>query len=163
MQRILLAGSFIFFLVLPTTTLAQTTHDINEKEEIGEIVVTATRVETPVREVGSSVTVITSDEIEKKQKTTVLEVLRGIQGLDVVQSGGPGHTASIFIRGGESKHTLVMIDGIQVNSPTLGSYDFSNLTIDNIESIILSIVDDVDGVYRIGFDMNGGFTKHYTY
>ena len=135
MQRILLAGSFIFFLVLPTTTLAQTTHDINEEEEIGEIVVTATRVETPVREIGSSVTVITSDEIESKQKTTVLEILRDVQGLDVVQSGGPGHTTSIFIRGGESKHTLVMIDGIQVNSPTLGSYDFSSLTIDNIERI----------------------------
>ncbi|MEE8422918.1 MAG: TonB-dependent receptor plug domain-containing protein, partial [Thermodesulfobacteriota bacterium] len=127
MKRALLAGILFFMLVQSKAILAQTTNDINEIEEIGEIVVTATRVETPVREVGSSVTVITSEEIEKKQEVTILEVLRDAPGLDVVQSGGSGHNTSVFIRGGNSGHTLVMIDGVQVNSPTLGGYDFSGL------------------------------------
>ena len=60
-----------------------------EKEvTLEEVVVTATRVETPIEEIASSITVISSKEIERKQKTTVLEALRDIPGLDVVQTGG---------------------------------------------------------------------------
>jgi len=106
-----------------------------EAVKIGQIVVTATRTEEPAGSVPSSLTVITSDEIEKKQATTVLEVLREVPGLDVVQSGGPGKESSVLIRGGNSGHTLVMIDGVQVNSPTLGSYNFADLTVDNIERV----------------------------
>ena len=108
-----------------------------KREKIEEIVVTATRIETPSREVGSSVTVITNQQIEERQNTTVLEVLRTVPALDVVRSGGPGGQTSVFIRGAKSEHTLVLIDGIEMNDPiTPGrSYDFANLTTDNIERI----------------------------
>ncbi len=84
-----------------------------------------------------SVTVVTEDDIIKRQKMTVLEVLREVPGVDVVQTGGPGRTASVFIRGARSEHTLVLIDGVEMNDPISPgrSYDFANLTTDNIEYI----------------------------
>ncbi len=103
--------------------------------DLGEVVVTATRREVPIAELSSSVTVISAEEITDKKKTTVLEVLRGLPGLDVVQSGGPGAVTSVFLRGTKSTHTLVLIDGVEVNSPATGGFDFANLTVDNIERI----------------------------
>jgi outer membrane receptor for Fe3+-dicitrate len=76
-------------------------------------------------------------QIKESQKSTVLEVLRDVPALDVVQSGGPGRTTSVFIRGAKSEHTLVLMDGVEMNDPMDPgrSYDFANLTTDNIERI----------------------------
>jgi vitamin B12 transporter len=106
-----------------------------EEAELGTVVVTATRTETPLKEVSTSVTVITEEEIRQQQAETVAEMLRGVPGLDVAQSGSRGTTTSVFIRGAESDQTLVLIDGVEVNSVTLGSFDFANLTTDNIDRI----------------------------
>ena len=99
------------------------------------IVVSANHVATPIDEVGSSVTVIGRQEIERRHKTTVLELLRTVPGLEVVQSGGPGKATSVFIRGGNSSHTLVLVDGIRINSNTSGDFSFADLSTDNIERI----------------------------
>ncbi len=106
-------------------------------DEVEKVIVTATRIETPTAEVGSDVTVITADEIKKSQKTTVEALLRSVGSLDVVSAGGPGSATSIFIRGAKSEHTLVLIDGVEMNDPiaTGRSFDFANLTVDNIERI----------------------------
>jgi len=79
----------------------------------------------------------TEKEIENKKAKTVLEVLRGVPGLDVVQTGGPGRLTRILIRGAKSEHTLFMIDGVEMNDPMEPgrSYDLSKLTVDNIERI----------------------------
>jgi vitamin B12 transporter len=108
-----------------------------EGEKLGEVVVTASRVETPAREVASSITVISAQEIREKQKTDVLEVLRSVPGLDVVRTGGPGKETAVFLRGAKSEQTLVLIDGVEMNDPTSPgrAYDFANLTTDNIERI----------------------------
>ncbi|HLF86768.1 MAG TPA: TonB-dependent receptor [Nitrospiria bacterium] len=103
--------------------------------EVGEIVITATKTETPLKDVASSVTIIKEEDIDKKKAKTVAEAIRDVPGIDVVQTGGPGGLTSVFIRGGNSNHTLVLIDGVQVNSPTAGLFDFANLTTDNIERI----------------------------
>lgn len=99
------------------------------------VVVTATRTEVPLKETSTAVTVITAEDIDQRQAETVAEVLRTVPGLDVAQSGSRGTTTSVFLRGAESDQTLVLIDGVEVNSPTLGSFDFSNLTTENIERI----------------------------
>ncbi len=101
------------------------------------VVVTATRVETPLSEIGSSVTVITSEEIESKQAVHLIDVLRGVPGLDVVRNGGLGQQASVFLRGANSDHTLVLVDGIEVNDPSTPAraFDFASLSVDNIERI----------------------------
>ncbi|MFQ5900358.1 MAG: TonB-dependent receptor plug domain-containing protein [Thermodesulfobacteriota bacterium] len=136
MKRVFTILFLSLFIGLPAFVNAE---EVETKvEEIGEVVVTATRLKTPTGEVGSSITVITGKEIEEKQKTTVLEVLRSVPGLDVVQQGGPGGTTSIFVRGAKSEHTLVLIDGVEMNDPiTPGrSYNsFADLTVDNIERI----------------------------
>ena len=105
--------------------------------QLGEIVVTATRDEVPIEQVGSSITVITAKEIEQQQLHTVADALRMVPGLDVVRTGSFGGTTSVFIRGAKSEHTLVLIDGIEVNDPssTGGAFNFANLTTDNIERI----------------------------
>ncbi|MEZ4598195.1 MAG: TonB-dependent receptor [Syntrophotaleaceae bacterium] len=101
------------------------------------VVITATRLETPAREVASSVTVITEEEIKQKQQPDVLEILRTVPAVDVVQSGGLGQQTSVFMRGANSEHTLVLLDGIELNDPSTPSrfFDFANLTTDNIERI----------------------------
>ncbi|MDT8316394.1 MAG: TonB-dependent receptor [bacterium] len=125
----------IFFIFLFMCVIFPSFAGAQETVYFEKMVITATRTEEPVESVASSVTVITAEEIEARQATTVLELLRSVKGFDVVQNGGIGKRTSVFVRGGNSGHILVMIDGVQVNSPTTGSYDFANLTVDNIDRI----------------------------
>ncbi|MDI6890052.1 MAG: TonB-dependent receptor [Thermodesulfovibrionales bacterium] len=108
-----------------------------EEIKIEEIVVTATRIEEPVKEVASSVTVITEKEIESKKAKTILEVLKDVPGVDISQSGGFGQLTDIFIRGAKPEHTLIMIDGVEMNDPMSPgrSYDIAHLSVDNIERV----------------------------
>ncbi len=101
-----------------------------------DILVTANRLEMPASRTGSSVTVIPASVIERSQKTTVVELLRTLPGLSVSQSG-TGGTASVFIRGANSGHTKVLIDGIDANDPVDGNraYNFAHLSLTNIERI----------------------------
>jgi len=100
-------------------------------------VLTPTRTEALASEIGSSLTVITADQIRQTRQTRVPEVLRTVPGLDVVQSGGRGQTASVFLRGANSYQTKVMIDGIPVNDPSgpQRGFDFGLLSVDGIQQI----------------------------
>ncbi len=97
--------------------------------------VTATRLPQPLKYTTSSVTLITEEEIKKQQAVTVSEVLRNIPGVEVRQSGTMGEQTMVRMRGAENAHTLVLIDGVEVNSPWFGDFDFADLMIDNIEHI----------------------------
>lgn len=120
------------FIILPVSISAQ-----EAGKEMEEVVVTATRIATPTEEVGSSITVVTAEEIEAKGYTTVQEALKGTPGLDVSAVGGPGQASSVFLRGAESHHTLVLMDGVEMNDPTGANrgFNFANLTVENIERI----------------------------
>jgi len=102
-----------------------------------EVVVTATRLETPAREVGSSVSVVTGESLERYKRQFILEALRECAGTSVTQNGGPGGAASIFLRGANSEHTLVLLDGVALNDPInpSRSADLAHLYFDNIERI----------------------------
>jgi vitamin B12 transporter len=100
-----------------------------------EIVVTATRIEWPVEKTASFITVISRRDIERRHAENVGDLLRSVAGLDVVQSGSEGRASSIFMRGANSNHVLVMLDGVPLNDPTTGGFDFSELSCDNIERI----------------------------
>ncbi|MCC2642928.1 MAG: putative Vitamin transporter BtuB precursor [Nitrospira sp.] len=100
-----------------------------------EVVVTATKTPLPVSQVTSAVEVITEQDMKKQNIRTVVDALRLAQGVAILSNGGPGTEANARIRGGSSSQTLVLIDGAIVNSATLGSYNFANLTTDNIERI----------------------------
>jgi vitamin B12 transporter len=102
-----------------------------------EIIVTATRLETPAKEVASSVTVITRERLEQSKKATVVEALQEVLGISIIQNGPPGGAASVFIRGANSEHTLILMDGVELNDPISPSrsFDLAHLTLDNVERI----------------------------
>ncbi len=100
-----------------------------------EIVVTATRIEWPIDKTASFITVISRSDIERRHAENVGDLLRSVAGLNVVQSGSAGKASSIFMRGASSNHALVMLDGVPLNDPTTGAFDFSELSCDNIERI----------------------------
>ncbi|MBI3606726.1 MAG: TonB-dependent receptor [Nitrospirae bacterium] len=100
-----------------------------------DLVIEGTKTGTPIEQMTGNVTVIDEQTINSMQVPTVSEVLRQVPGLDVVQSGGPGGQTSLFLRGGNSNHVLVLIDGVKVNDPTTGAFDMAHLTLDQIARI----------------------------
>jgi len=99
------------------------------------IVVTATRTEIPLRDATVPVTVITREEIELSLATDLAELLRFEAGIDLGRNGGPGQSTSIFLRGTESNHTLVLIDGVRMNPGTLGGAAIQHIAPEVIERI----------------------------
>ncbi len=101
------------------------------------IVVSPTAIETPINQIASSVTVITAKDMERDQRRTAPDALATVPGLNVVQSGGPGGLTSIFMRGTNSNHTKVLIDGIDVSDPSNPnrSFDLGQLLTSDIQQI----------------------------
>jgi vitamin B12 transporter len=101
------------------------------------VVVSPTATVTPIDQVASSVTVITAKDIERDQRRTVPDALATVPGLNVVQNGGPGGLTSVFIRGTNSNHTKVLIDGIDVSDPSNAnrSFDLGQLLTSDIQQI----------------------------
>jgi len=116
--------------------------DAEEKEKLKlhhEIVVTATRLPAPATELGNTVKVLLAENLLSQGLTNVAEVLAYLPQGFLTQNGGPGATASFLIRGANSEHTLVLIDGVEVNDPISPSrsYDFSHLLLTDVERIEL--------------------------
>lgn len=106
--------------------------------KLQEVVVTATGTEIAADKVGgNSVTVITAKDIEAMKPSSVADMLKGVPGLDVAANGGPGTNTSVFLRGADSKNTLILVDGVMLNDPSSAnrSAELSNLTVDNIERV----------------------------
>lgn len=104
-------------------------------ESLGPVQVTANRIEQPVDEALASVTVIERADIERSQSPDLSDLLARQAGVDIVRTGGPGSVNTLFLRGSNSKHTLVLIDGLRVNSAVQGLYDFAHLPLAQIERI----------------------------
>ena len=109
----------------------------SEADEPETVVVSATRIPTPALEIASSVTIVTAADIEARQERTFADVLKDIPGVNVVQTGGPGGVTSVFMRGTNSNHTKVLIDGIDVSDPSnaTGAFDFGQLLTQDIERV----------------------------
>lgn len=131
--RLLLCVSFLA-LACSAPVLAQ---NAPAPLALDEIVVSATGTPTPAREIASSVTVITAREIEQQQRRTLPQALATVPGLNIVQTGGPGGLTSVFMRGTNSNHVKVLIDGIEANDPSTPnrSFDFGSMLTDDIERI----------------------------
>jgi vitamin B12 transporter len=133
---------FCLFLALASPFINLRAQEKSEKEKQNlvlqhEVVVTATRLETPIKEIASSITVITRQELERARKTSVLEALEDVLGVSVIQNGPKGGAASAFLRGANSEHTLVMMDGVELNDPISPShsFDLAHLMLEGIERI----------------------------
>jgi len=104
---------------------------------LGTIAVTPTRTAENTESLGSAVSVFTKKELDARGIYTVKEALRKDFSADVVQSGSSGGLTSLFLRGANSNHTRVMIDGVRVFDPTSpnGAYDLAHLSVDNVHQI----------------------------
>jgi vitamin B12 transporter len=114
-------------------TTASTPGEVEEPETI--VVVTPTRNPRALTQTTSAVTVITRQQIEQKKPFDITDVIRQSPGLSVSQSGTFGKLTRVFVRGASPDQSLVLIDGVRVNAPSFGGFDFGTLAVENIERI----------------------------
>ncbi|HZH27988.1 MAG TPA: TonB-dependent receptor [Azospirillaceae bacterium] len=107
------------------------------QESQPEVVVTATRLPTPVDQVGSSISVITGAQIERSQQPNPLDLLKRTPGVSITRAGGVGSTANVRIRGSEPGQVKVLVDGIELNDPssTDRGFDFNSLLVGGTDRI----------------------------
>lgn len=102
---------------------------------LDEIVVTATRTPQQQESVIADVSVISSEEIKRGGQSTLIELLQRQPGIEVTHNGGAGKTSGIFMRGTNTGHVIVLIDGVRVQSATAGTTTFENIPIQHIDRI----------------------------
>ncbi|HEX5854845.1 MAG TPA: TonB-dependent receptor, partial [Thermoanaerobaculia bacterium] len=128
-------SSCALLLFLAPAVLAQLSPPPPAAKLAADVVVSAEAGPEPAASLGAAATVIEAGEIAASKATTVLDLLRTVPGLDVVQSGGPGTVTSLFLRGTASAQTLVLVDGVALNSPFFGGTDLSALSLANVERV----------------------------
>lgn len=99
------------------------------------MVVTANRFEQSIKNVIAPVAIVTKEEIDAIQAKSLTEVLRRLPGIQVTSNGGYGQNASVFIRGTNSNHLLVLINGVRIGSATTGAVNFGQLPLTGVERI----------------------------
>ncbi len=125
-----MSKKFLAAALLPTAAFAQTTIPINPT-----LVITANRVEQPVSAVLAPVVVIDRAEIESRQVQSLPELLKTLPGVQIATLGGRGHISSLFIRGTNSNHSLVLMNGRPIAAMVAGTPDLSQIPLGNIERI----------------------------
>ena len=128
-----------------------------EEIDLGEIVVTAGLAPVEEEKVGRAYTVLSGEELQRSQTRYLADALRMVPGVAVGRTGSYGGLTSIRMRGGESRHVLVLMDGVEISGTSDGSYDFGGLLVTDIDRIevlrgpqsALYGSDAVDGVIHI--------------
>lgn len=131
MKSLLFLGAIAAFL----TTFAANGATPDTAADTPTLVVTATRTPVPAAEALAAITVIEREEIDRAQASDIAEILRFDAGLDLGRAGGIGAQTSLFTRGGESNHTLVLIDGVRMNPATSGGAALQNIAPHMIERV----------------------------
>ncbi|MBK6672388.1 MAG: TonB-dependent receptor [Proteobacteria bacterium] len=116
----------LFAFVFPLTIAA---------EDLSEVVITANRVPEPLDAALAATTVLTRELIQARQATSIEDLLQGVEGLSIGNSGGPGKLTSFFVRGADADHLLVLVDGVRIGSATAGTAALQNLPVEMIERI----------------------------
>lgn len=147
MKRLLLGVALSAFAA---NSFAQTQSDSNDQTpqsnqdesensvdlNSNEIIVTADRIGYSTRdELTAPVTVLTEAEIRNRNQAYISDLLRTVPSLAISQSGGGGSLTNIRLRGSEANHTLILIDGVEVNNPTDGGFDLGGLRSDDVVKI----------------------------
>ncbi len=157
----IIALSLALVSIFPSATSLAAGHD--------EIIVTATRIATRSNAVIGDVSTISRTQIEQAAQSTLAELLQSQPGVQITANGGPGSSSAIYLRGGSSNQTLVLVDGQRLASATSGSTAFENIPLDQIERIeilrgpasALYGADAIGGVIQI-FTRQGSGTPHFS-
>lgn len=127
--------------------------------QLKETVVTATRYESRADAILSDVVVISREDIERSTGRTLTEMISRQAGVQMAANGGLGKASSIFIRGTESRHVLLLVDGVRFGSATLGQANFDNIPLESIERIEV-LKGPASALY--GSDAVGGVIQIFT-
>lgn len=104
-------------------------------QRLSDLQVTANRLPQSQSDVLASTTVIDRDDIERSQAGSIIDLLQGRAGIEIAQNGPPGTLSSLFMRGTESDHSLVLVDGVRINSATSGGASLEMLPLEAIERV----------------------------
>src|SRR3954471_4062458 len=146
----------LFLLLLCVASTDLVAQDRDSTQKLSTVVVSASKIPQPAGTLTQAVTVLSGDDLRVRGVARVSDALREVPGASLVQSGSFGAVTTLFLRGGESRYTKVLIDGVPVNSSG-GFFDFSHLTTDNVDRIeivrgpasVLYGADAVTGVVQI--------------
>jgi vitamin B12 transporter len=128
-------------------------------EKLAPVAVTASRQAQPIADVLADVTVIGADEIARSGVQSLAELLQRQPGVEIVQNGGPGAVAGVFLRGANRGQTLVLIDGIRIASSSAGATSLEAIPLDQIERIEI-LRGPASSLY--GADAIGGVVQVFT-
>lgn len=137
-MKLVLSLFFLYFILILGGFWAGPLHAQEGDTQMPEVIVTANRMDTPLDQVPNAMTVLTAKDFEQKQATTVEEALVGVPGLDIVQAGPSGQISSIYLRGANPQHTLVLMDGVPLNDPVGAAGDYSfldQISLDDVKRI----------------------------
>jgi len=146
----------VALVVLAAAPVSPASAQEKDTTHLGTVVVSASKVPRPASTLTQAVTVLSGEDLRARGVTRVSDALREVPGAMLVQNGSFGSVTSLFLRGGESRYTKVLIDGVPVNASG-GFFDFSHLTTDNVERIeivrgpasVLYGADAVSGIVQI--------------
>lgn len=130
-----------------------------ESTNTKEVVVTASRIPLAREQVIADVTVIDREEIQRAGQSTLVELLQTQPGIEISSSGGPGKASSVFLRGTNADHVVVLLDGLRINSATLGTTAFENIPLTQIDRIEI-LRGPASSLY--GADAIGGVIQLFT-
>jgi vitamin B12 transporter len=149
-----LKRSIIAALIAAAAPLA-----LAQSPEEPAVVVTATRFPQARSQTLQPVNVITAEDIARGGQQTLVEVLQTLGGVEIARNGGFGQPSSVFMRGANSGHTLVLVDGMRIGSATLGTTAFENIPLSQIERIEV-VPGQLSSLY--GSDAIGGVIQIFT-
>lgn len=127
-----LVVSILLFTTISVFAQTQTTASGSTSEEI---VVTASAIPETVESTPASVTVITQKQIEQHAARDLADVLREVPGLTISRTGSPGKATSLFTRGANSTHTLVLWNGVEINNPYFAGYDWGRFSTAGVQQV----------------------------
>lgn len=155
-RRTLLAVGLLCVLASPSFAADG---PLTDATELDEVIVTASRTVQSRDAALAAVSVITREDIELRAPASLPELLRGVPGLTLAANGGPGKAASVFLRGTDSDHVVVLVDGVRIGSTTTGGAAFQDIPVEQIERVEI-----VRGPYSslYGADAIGGVIQIFT-
>ena len=126
--------SFLLVLFFSSTLFAQSD---TLQAVLDNILVSATKYPTEVQNISSAYSIIDQEMIARSNAPTILQLLRDVEGISIAQQGGIGKLNSLFMRGANANHTLVLVDGVEVNDPSSPSnaFDLAHMQTENVKRI----------------------------
>ena len=149
----LLAATFVFYLSAPDAQV------LPKQTTIEPVFVTAARSPQPLAELIADVTTIGPEEIARAGAQSLAELLARVPGVEIAMNGGPGSTSSVFLRGANRGHTLVLLDGLRIGSSSDGATAFEAIPLEQIDHIEI-LRGPASSLY--GADAIGGVIQIFT-